>query len=288
MRDSEDNARGIYPDGIIFDVNRYGDGLLNSLGLTKGINKPSIYLLLILYICKKYRNMFAVIERNDYTAVVIKATNDYLYVASPGLTKVSRKSQQDGALAWLTQKTLSKLSGRGFARVKVGQDYEEVEEFDTIDEAIVFINGNTEVIENNNPIVTARIAKFMTKETVNTMAELDEELNNTEGLLGTVAAFATTLKQKTTILRNELNNRATAKDVKQLKLSLGKISGVLQALASNKNTAALLAVGEAISESTEDFDANEFLGLEATPVKATTQVVKAAPTKTKTKKKATR
>lgn len=203
--------------------------------------------------------MFSVIERNDYLAVVLKETTDYLYIASPSLSKISKKVKQDGALAGLNQKQLAKLQGRGFARLSTTQDYDVVDEFNSLDEAVLLVRGQTQEVEDSNPLVKSRIAKFMTNENVDAMAHLDDELTNAQNILSVIATFTTAIKQKLNIVQNELNNRATAKDVKALKLSMDKIAKLINALHTNETTNTLLNTGASLLEQEDDFDANEFL-----------------------------
>ena len=170
--------------------------------------------------------------------------------------------QQDGALSRLTTKEVALLGGRGFARIKKSQDYEEVESFNSIAEAVAFVGGESYTPESNNPIKKHIVDKYMTDKTVGLLAKLDADIEGATTALGTVASLATSLQQKLRILSSELNNRAVAQDVKGIEACKAKIEGVVAALAKNANTSGLLAIGAELSATSDKFDANEFLGLE--------------------------
>lgn len=210
--------------------------------------------------------MFDVIRRTSdeksYLAVVLKETADHLYVSSPSLSKVSSAVRKDGALVGLTTAQLALLWGRGFARLANSQDFDVEDSFESLDEAVAFINGVSFTPDTNNPIKNSIVTKYMNDKTVTKLASMDEQLEQTTVALGTIVAFATSLQQKVKVLSHELNNRATARDVKGIQASVDKITAVLKAMDENDNIKALVTVGTTLSSTNETFDANEYLGLE--------------------------
>jgi len=213
--------------------------------------------------------MFHVIQREgkngNYLALVLKETAEHLYVTSPELSKVSKKVQSDGALAGLTQKQLALLSGRGFARLNKSQEYDVEDSFEDFAEGVSFISGETHTAANDNPIKMHIINKFMTEKNVGALASLDEGLTSFNTAMSAIAVFCTSLSQKVSTLNAELNNRATARDVKGIQTVQGKIEAVLSAIKANATTNTLLEVGNTLAGVGEIFDANEFLGLETVP-----------------------
>ena len=205
--------------------------------------------------------MFKVIERNDYMGIVLREDSNYLFVASPSLSKISKKAQEAGILAGLTSKQMVAISGRGVARITTSQDYCISDECE-FNEAVEMVRADS-TPSNNNVLQERIVQKYMTDKKIDAMVEETTVLANAASAFDIVSKTALKFRAKVSALKAELENRAEAKDVSGMEAARKKVALVGKAIKDNEVTEAFVKIGNSlIADSEESFDADEYLGFD--------------------------